>query len=272
MSAPETHVINPFTRANSVYAKVRPAYPDSAIDYLCQNVKQLQVTEHEASQETQENTSLLRPAPSHMPVAIDLGAGTGKMTDLLCERGFSVHAVEPAQAMREQICPHPHVRIHSGSAEKTGLPDQCADLVVAAQAWHWFDESAATQEAARLLKTSGVLAVVFNQMDVSHPWVHRLTRIMRSGDVHRIDRPPHVGQNFTAPHLHVVNWTDTLTPDQLMALGRTRSSWLKQNEQGRQRMQENLRWYIHDHLGYSAHDPVTLPYMTLVWVAQKITE
>ena len=37
---------------------------------------------------------------------------------------------------------------------------------------------------------------------------------------------------------------------------------------GRARMQENLRWYLYEHLGYAPGETVTIPYTTLVWLAR----
>lgn len=216
-------------------------------------------------------------------MAVDLGAGTGKMSRELCARGWHVHAVEPARAMREQLTadatPLPLqspdsgvLYVHDSSAEDTGLPDACADLVIAAQAWHWFDAEKTSEEAARLLRLGGLLAIVFNQMDVSVPWVHRLTRIMRSGDVHRHDSPPPVGAGFCLPHVTRFDWQQEVTTHEVMELGRTRSSWLRQDESGRARMQENLRWYLHEHLGYEPGSIVTIPYSTFVWTSRIMGE
>ena len=70
--------------------------------------------------------------------------------------------------------------MRAASAEATGLTDGTLDLVVFAQSWHWVDPLRAAAEAARILTPGGVLVAVWNQMEVSIPWVHRLTRIMRS--------------------------------------------------------------------------------------------
>ncbi len=250
---------NPFDLADSTYGRVRPAYPNEVVDHLCAQA-----------------LVLVDQAEGELPVAVDLGAGTGKMTRMLLSRSWQVRAVEPAEAMRDQIrlpegVDPTRLQVHGRRAEDTGLGAGTADLVVAAQSWHWFEAGAAAQEAARLLKSTGLLAIVFNQMDVSVPWVHRLTRIMRSGDVHRVERPPQVGPLFSLPEVRVVRWEDIMSTDDIRDLGTTRSSWLRQDEDGRARMRENLRWYLHDHLGYEDGASVTVPYSTLVWTARPVS-
>ena len=105
---------------------------------------------------------------------------------------------------------------------------------------------------------------------MSTPWVHRLTRIMRSGDVHRPENPPVFGEAFETPRLALVPWTDRMTPEALLELGTTRSSYLRQDRAGRERMQANLRWYLYEHLGHAPGEPVEIPYTTLVWTASPL--
>lgn len=140
---------------------------------------------------------------------------------------------------------------HDGVAEWTGLPNDLYDIVVFAQSWHWVDSERAGLEVERILAPGGVLGIVWNQMDVSIPWVHRLTRIMRSGDVHRPDKPPTPGGGFAPMTLTQVAWEDRMTPEEILTLGTTRSSYIRSSEAGRARMQVNLRWYLYEHLGYA---------------------
>jgi hypothetical protein len=60
-----------------------------------------------------------------------------------------------------------------------------------------------------------------------------------------------------------------MTPEAIMELGTTRSSYLRSTAAGREKMQENLHWYLYEHLGFESHSTVKLPYFTLVWVADR---
>ena len=111
--------------------------------------------------------------------------------------------------------------------------------------------------------------IVWNQLDVTIPWVHRLTRIMRSGDVHRPDRPPLLNSQWSQPVLERFDWEDETTPEEILELGTTRSSYLHSTLAGREKMQANLRWYLYEHLGFAPHSTVILPYFTLVWTADR---
>ena len=246
--------VNPFVGEGGAYDSVRPAYPDEAVAALVEAARRARGTDASG-----------QDGPL---CAADIGAGTGKMSELLARAGFLVDAVEPSEAMRAQASSIEGVTWHDGVAEQTGLSNDVYDIVVFAQSWHWVDSERAGLEVARILAPGGALAIVWNQMAVSIPWVHRLTRIMRSGDVHRPDKPPTPGGGFAPMTLTQVAWEDRMTPEQILTLGTTRSSYIRSSEAGRARMQENLRWYLYEHLGYAPGETVTIPYTTLVWLAR----
>lgn len=246
--------VNPFVGEGGAYGSVRPAYPDEAVAALV-----------DAARRARGADASGQGGPLR---AADIGAGTGKMSESLARSGLLVDAVEPSEALRAQASPIEGVTWHDGVAEQTGLPNDLYDIVVFAQSWHWVDSERAGLEVERILAPGGALGIVWNQMDVSIPWVHRLTRIMRSGDVHRPDKPPTPGGGFAPMTLTQVAWEDRMTPEQILTLGTTRSSYIRSSEAGRARMQENLRWYLYEHLGYAPGETVTIPYTTLVWLAR----
>ena len=246
--------VNPFVGEGGAYDSVRPAYPDEAVAALVEAARCARGTDASG-----------QDGPL---CAADIGAGTGKMSELLARAGFLVDAVEPSEAMRAQASSIEGVTWHDGVAEQTGLSNDVYDIVVFAQSWHWVDSERAGLEVERILAPGGALGIVWNQMDVSIPWVHRLTRIMRSGDVHRPDKPPTPGGGFAPMALTQVAWEDRMTPEEILTLGTTRSSYIRSSEAGRARMQENLRWYLYEHLGYAPGETVTIPYTTLVWLAR----
>lgn len=110
---------------------------------------------------------------------LELGAGTGKLTRQLVELGHDVHATDPDEAMltvlRHEL---PDVRATVGGAEEIPAGDASFDVVVSAQAFHWFDLDRALPEIARVLKPGGRLALVWNEQDGRIPWVRKLGRII----------------------------------------------------------------------------------------------
>lgn len=110
---------------------------------------------------------------------LELGAGTGKLTEVLLALGHEVHATDPDDAMlarlRERL---PDVPTSVASAEELPAADGSYDVVVAGQAFHWFDHERALPEIARALRPGGRLALIWNKRDERIPWVKRLGRII----------------------------------------------------------------------------------------------
>ncbi|MCU7646223.1 class I SAM-dependent methyltransferase [Pseudomonas piscis] len=121
-------------------------------------------------------------------VVVDLGAGTGKFTGRLAATDAQVIAVEPVAQMRALLArAQPEVQVLEGAAEALPLRDASVDVVVCAQAFHWFATRGALDEIHRVLKPGGQLALVWNQRDAQVPWVARLDRIVNAlqGDTPR---------------------------------------------------------------------------------------
>jgi SAM-dependent methyltransferase len=144
-----------FEAAVEHYERGRPAYPDDAVSYL---VRELVIAEGRE--------------------VLELGAGSGKLTELIVHTGARITAVEPVAAMRtvlERNCPT--VTALDGTAEAIPVADASADAVLAAQAFHWFDGERALPEIHRVLRRDGALGLIWNVRDEASDWSERLTEI-----------------------------------------------------------------------------------------------
>jgi SAM-dependent methyltransferase len=125
------------------YVRFRPGYPRGVIDVL------------------REAHGLGKGS-----VVADLGAGTGILTAMLLDTGARVFAVEPNASMRAaaevRFANDARFTSVDASAEATTLANESVDLVVAAQAFHWFDPAGARAEALRILRPRGAAALVWN--------------------------------------------------------------------------------------------------------------
>ena len=124
-----------FSASAAAYALHRPTYPPELIEFL-------------AGASPQTNA------------VWDCGCGSGQLSVLLAERFQQVIATDPSAAQLANAKQDLRVEYRLGSAEASGLPDQCVDLAVAAQAAHWFDLPAYYAEVRRVTKPGGVIALV----------------------------------------------------------------------------------------------------------------
>lgn len=110
-------------------------------------------------------------------VVLDLGAGTGILAQHVLGHVDRVLALEPNHDMRRilrrRFGAQPCCQALGASAERIPLRDGSVDLVVAAQAVHWFDAQPARRELARVLKPRGWLAFLRNRL--ADPGYERIT-------------------------------------------------------------------------------------------------
>jgi len=192
-----------FTDRAEDYARYRPSYPAAAFD------------------------AIVREATEGL--AADIGAGTGISARQLADRGITVIAVEPNAAMREAAAPHPRVEWRNGTAEDTGVETGSLDLVLCAQAFHWFRPHEAVREFHRILRPRGRLALIWNSRDVRDPLTRGYVDAIRAvhGE-HPVERRPFDSEvidrdhSFTTPTLETFAHTQELDRDGL--LGRAASA------------------------------------------------
>lgn len=155
-----------FSRSAEAYDRARPEYPAAAIERLCVAVG------------IERGSRVL-----------DVGAGTGKLTGPLAERGVEVMAVEPVTEMRERIAGRaPRADAVAGVAEHLPADDGQADAIVAGQAFHWFANERALAEFARCLRPAGRLGLIWNRRLAADPLQRRITALL---DPVRGDAPRH---------------------------------------------------------------------------------
>jgi SAM-dependent methyltransferase len=122
-----------FSGVSADYQSFRPSYPAALFEWLA------------------------AVAPRRERAA-DLGCGTGQASLGLARHFAEVVAVDPSAEQIARAQPHPRVAYRVAPGEATGLPAGWADLVVAAQALHWFDAARLQVELARIARPGAIFA------------------------------------------------------------------------------------------------------------------
>ncbi len=137
-----------FGTVAQTYAENRPGYPAEAVAWL------------------------VGAKPARV---LELGSGTGKLTGTLTALGHGVVATDFSVPMLSELQRvAPGARKAVARAEQIPLAASAVDVVVSAQAFHWFDEGRALPEIARVLRPGGILALVWNAGDFKVPWVRKV--------------------------------------------------------------------------------------------------
>ncbi|XP_030199200.1 putative methyltransferase DDB_G0268948 isoform X2 [Gadus morhua] len=102
-------------------------------------------------------------------LALDVGCGSGQGSTLLAKHFASVVATDISPAQIEMAVAHasmPNVTYKLSTAEELPLAAGSVDLVTAMSAFHWFDRPRFLQEAHRVLKPHGCLALLNYTLDM----------------------------------------------------------------------------------------------------------
>lgn len=235
MSRPDPRSLS-FGEEAAAYERGRPSYPPEAIDWLL---------------------------PTGARTVLDLGAGTGKLTVRLVERGLDVIAVDPIAEMLEVLSSSlPETPALLGTAEEIPLPDDSVDCVLVAQAWHWFDPQRAAKEIARVLRPGGRLGLVWNTRDERMGWVKDLGAII--GHEHDpLNDEVTLAEPFGAIERKHVEWTSYLTPQALIDLVASRSYCITSPTEVRERTLDRVRELLKTHPALANSTGLALPYITV---------
>lgn len=232
-----------FGSVAEAYDRGRPAYPEDAVAWL---------TGGEAK------------------VVLELGAGTGKLTRQLVDAGHAVFATDPDEAMLEVLRERvPEVSAKVATAEDIPANDRSVDVVVVAQAFHWFDHEVALPEIARILKPRGHLALVWNSRDERIPWVRRMGDLLGrqgldTGTAQHLVRSDLFGAMEESSFKH---WQE-VNRETILDLARSRSAYLVMDRAAQEAHLDDVRAFYEDY--GRGMDGMQIPYVTQCYRAVVI--
>jgi SAM-dependent methyltransferase len=141
------------------YARFRPGYPNAVVELLAS-----------------------ASALSSESVIADIGSGTGLLSAAFLECGYAVVGVEPNREMRKAgdslLAKYPRFHSADAKAEATSLPDRSVDLIVAGQAFHWFNVPATRREWIRISRPGGIAALIWNERHVESPLMRAVESVV----------------------------------------------------------------------------------------------
>lgn len=232
-----------FESIGAEYHRFRPGFPESAADLIF---------------------------PERATVALDLGAGTGKFTELIVHRAATTIAVEPSDAMRAVLVDKlPGVEAVAGTAEDIPVESDTVSVVTVAQAFHWFDRDKAAAEIHRVLKQGGTLALLWNHADPECDWDRACARVLFSA----LGEPAAATAaastelpGFVLREHQEISWSEQIRRDDYLGRWSTVSSFLVAATDQRREYLGQLNAILDASPQTSAEAVLTLPQVTDVYV------
>jgi SAM-dependent methyltransferase len=209
-----------FGRVAELYDRARPSYPPAVIDAVV------------------EFAGLTSPAR-----IVEVGAGTGKATVLLAERGLAVLALEPSHEMAEvarvNCRRYPAVEIIEVEFERW-RPSERLPALVSAAAWHWISPEVRYHRAHDALLPGGTLAAIWTfpewkectlRRPLSEAYSSAAPQLATDFPMHPDSEPTSLAgdwfaeirghEGFTAPMLRTHHWSQEYTSAEYVELIQT---------------------------------------------------
>ena len=234
--------------------KYRPSYPAAVVDYLV--------------------AAGILTAES---VVADIGSGTGLLTELFVGRGNVVYGVEPNAEMRAAgeafLSGRENFRSICGTAEATTLEGGSIDLIIAGQAFHWFDRTKAREEFVRVLKGGGHVALIWNERLDNTPFLRAYEEVVKafSLDYSRVDHrqitESVVADFFSPSAVSVGRFANQQVFDREGLEGRLRSSSYMP-EEGDVKFEQMMRQVREIFAAHAEDGRVRINYETKMYVGQ----
>lgn len=242
------------------YERARPSYPAGAVEEL-----------------------LAYAALAPGEPLVEVGAGTGKATRLLAERGLRVLALEPDPAMAA-ICRRvaDPAKVEVVETDFEGWrPDRRVGLVLCAQAWHWLDPVLRWRRAAEALRPGGAVAVLWTfplweliplRTELDAAYAEAVPEMVADFPLHPGSRAERVagnwreevGEGFTDVRVAAHEWAQSYGAAQYLDMVATHQDHIRLDPRRRAALFELLRAAIERHGG-----AIEIAYRTSVCLARR---
>ena len=180
--------------SKNAYESGRPTWTNIVIDHIIDSVIEPRLKSVKSGDKLQ---------------IVDLGAGTGKFTFPFVTRmqerqlldKVRIQAVDPVKGMankfNELATKHGvEVKCAIGTADDLELPASSVDVIIAAQAFHWFSTPSALKGIAHVLRSNGAFVWCWNGRGVYSDLSNKVSAVLER--YHSDDVPRHDTGNWKA--------------------------------------------------------------------------
>ncbi|WBW95076.1 class I SAM-dependent methyltransferase [Oceanirhabdus sp. W0125-5] len=249
-----------FDHAAEYYDKFRPSYPKEIIDSI---IKESNINEHSQ--------------------LLEIGAGSGKATELFVKRGLKIHCIEPGENLarigEKRFKDTGRVSYDIKRFEEWEGEKESFDLIYSAQAFHWVPQPEGFESCSRLLKESGKLALLWNVyisndtkldselMELSD-FYGGLFALYSKEEAEALmnNRGEKIRESNLFSNIKMIKsyWEKVYSLDEYIGFIKTSNGYLRLNVTDRIKVEEDVKRIIMNHGG-----TVVRPYITSLYLADN---
>lgn len=250
-----------FDQAASYYDKFRPSYPQKIIDTLIRKTGM------------NLNSKIL-----------EIGAGSGKATELFAPQGYNFLCIDPGEQLvevgRKKFANFNNIKFEAARFEEYPAEAAAFDVIFSAQAFHWIPQPIGFQKCAEALKDGGYLALLWNMyitfdneidnelIEISDKYGGIADFLSKSDCQKRIASITSQIKNsnlFLLPEVHQLLWKQTYSTDEYFGFMLTGNSFVQKTKEEKEKAYEEILNLSHKNNGV-----IERPYLCVLYLAQKI--
>ena len=249
-----------FNRAADYYDKFRPSYPNEIINALIKNANL-----------------------SYGSKLLEIGAGSGKATELFVNKGFDILCIDPGVDLVKignERFTNENFRFEAARFEEYSATAKSFDAIFSAQAFHWVPQPIGYEKCAAALKDGGYLAPFWNMyitydndldnelLEISNKHGGFAWFLSEFDCEKRIEEVTDEIENsglFSKPTVVRSLWKQTYTADEYFGFVLTGNQFIQKSDAERQAAYNDLIKLADKHNGF-----IERPYLCVLYLAQKI--
>ena len=257
------HESEQFDQTADYYDLYRPSYPKQVIQQLVEGAhldKQSKV--------------------------LEIGAGSGKATELIKDYGFSIKCVEIGESLvqegRKKFCKDKNITFECTRFEEMQDTGERYDAIMAAQSFHWIPQPVGFEKCALFLKKGGYLALMWNMYLYDDREEHQqliqlsnkyggfadfVTMDNAKDRIRTIVNNIEDSGLFFTPRVYQQEWQMDYTAKQYCGFLQTGNRFVQLEEDEKKQAYSDII-----HLANQFDGKIHRPYMTVLYMAQKKTE
>jgi SAM-dependent methyltransferase len=249
-----------FDQTAEYYDRFRPSYPMDIV-----------------------NNIISRTSINHKSKLLEIGAGSGKATELFAPFKFDIYCVEPGENLvrngRIKFSEFSNVRFEVARFEDLDLLPQQYDVIFSAQSFHWVPQPIGYEKCAYALKDDGYLALFWNMyitydndldnelLEVSKKHGGFADFLSVDGCERRIELIVASIENsghFKSPLIHRVFWSQAYTADEYFGFVQTGNSFVQKSDEEKLNAYHDIEKLADKHGGV-----INRPYLCVLYLTYK---